>query len=156
MSKRLVQVTLALVSAVLMSSCTPGNNTGGATAVGAATGGLVASQFFHGSGSAAGVIAGTILGGMIGNNVGQYMDRQDRINMQNAIVQTPVGQQASWTNSKDVTYQVRPIKNYYAHTKTHKRAYCREYQTKITVNGKVQSAYGKACRQPDGSWKIQS
>ena len=26
----------------------------------------------------------------------------------------------------------------------------------ITVGGEVQQGYGTACRQPDGTWKIQS
>ncbi len=31
---------------------------------------------------------------------------------------------------------------------------CREYQTTVTVSGKRENAYGTACRQADGSWKI--
>ena len=34
--------------------------------------------------------------------------------------------------------------------------YCREYQTTVTVGGEEQKAYGTACRQPDGQWKIMS
>lgn len=30
----------------------------------------------------------------------------------------------------------------------------REFTQQITVNGKTEDAYGTACRQPDGSWKI--
>ena len=33
-------------------------------------------------------------------------------------------------------------------------AYCREYQQEIVVGGRVQQGYGRACRQPDGSWKV--
>lgn len=33
-------------------------------------------------------------------------------------------------------------------------AYCREYIQTITVGNKTKEAYGKACFQPDGSWKI--
>jgi len=33
-------------------------------------------------------------------------------------------------------------------------AYCREYQQEIVVGGRVERGYGKACRQPDGSWKV--
>lgn len=33
---------------------------------------------------------------------------------------------------------------------------CREYTTTVIVGGQEQSAYGTACRQPDGSWKISS
>jgi len=32
---------------------------------------------------------------------------------------------------------------------------CREYQTTIMIGGKREKAYGKACRQPDGTWKEQ-
>lgn len=33
---------------------------------------------------------------------------------------------------------------------------CREFQQKILIDGKEQSAYGTACRQPDGSWRVVS
>lgn len=35
-------------------------------------------------------------------------------------------------------------------------AYCREYRSITTVDSKPVASYGKACRQPDGSWKIVS
>jgi surface antigen len=31
---------------------------------------------------------------------------------------------------------------------------CLEYQTEVTVGGQVRKAYGNACRQPDGQWKL--
>lgn len=31
---------------------------------------------------------------------------------------------------------------------------CREYQHSITVGGETEEAYGTACLQPDGSWKV--
>lgn len=34
--------------------------------------------------------------------------------------------------------------------------YCREYTTEIMINGEAQEAYGQACRQEDGSWKIMT
>ncbi|RJG50457.1 RT0821/Lpp0805 family surface protein [Motilimonas pumila] len=33
---------------------------------------------------------------------------------------------------------------------------CREFQQSITVGGKTEKAYGTACLQPDGAWKIVS
>lgn len=30
---------------------------------------------------------------------------------------------------------------------------CREYQQTVTIDGKPQKAYGRACRQADGTWK---
>lgn len=32
--------------------------------------------------------------------------------------------------------------------------YCREYQKSIHVGGRIESGYGTACMQPDGSWMI--
>ncbi len=34
--------------------------------------------------------------------------------------------------------------------------YCREYTKSIRVGGRLESGYGQACRQPDGSWLIVS
>lgn len=34
--------------------------------------------------------------------------------------------------------------------------YCREFQQTLIVGGKTESAYGTACRQPDGSWQLIS
>ncbi|PWC39013.1 hypothetical protein [Azospirillum sp. TSO35-2] len=31
---------------------------------------------------------------------------------------------------------------------------CREYQSRATVGGRMQSVYGTACLQPDGTWRI--
>ena len=33
---------------------------------------------------------------------------------------------------------------------------CREYQQQVTVGGKAEQAYGTACLQEDGAWKIVS
>lgn len=155
--KKWVLAGMLAVMAVDMAGCTPGNNVPGATAAGALAGGLIGNQIFSGKNAFAGVLAGALVGGIVGNQIGQYMDRQDKINMQSAIINTPVNQEASWTsdkagpNGQPVTYTVRPVKSYHTN-----HGYCREYQTVVTVGGEAKKAYGKACRKPDGSWKIQS
>jgi hypothetical protein len=32
---------------------------------------------------------------------------------------------------------------------------CREFQQSIMVNGQAEEAFGTACRQPDGTWRLQ-
>jgi hypothetical protein len=32
--------------------------------------------------------------------------------------------------------------------------YCREYQSGVTVAGRVQPSYGTACLMPDGAWRV--
>ncbi len=146
---------LALAGGVILgtstlSGCEPGNNTAGATVTGAAAGGLLGAALFRGNSAWIGVAGGAILGGMLGNRVGQYMDRQDEANMRHAVTSLPVGEEARWTNAKNVTYVVRPVRVYRAH-----KRYCREYTTRVNIGGRWQSAHGTACRMPDGSWKIK-
>jgi surface antigen len=47
---------------------------------------------------------------------------------------------------------VTPTKTYQAPG----AGYCREYQATVEIEGKQEKASGKACRQPDGTWKIAS
>ena len=58
-----------------------------------------------------------------------------------------------WNNQQQgAQYQVQPLRT----AETDNGLYCREYQAKATVGGKVSSTYGTACRQPDGSWKLMN
>ena len=148
--KKLMTCAAISLLAIGLTACEPGHNVPGSTAAGAIAGGLAGGLLFHGSGQWAGIVGGALLGGIVGNQIGQSMDRRDRQNMQSAIVRTPVGQEATWTNSKtDTTYVVRPVKQYHSHGR-----YCREFQTRIKVAGRWRNGYGTACRQPDGTWKI--
>lgn len=41
-----------------------------------------------------------------------------------------------------------------AHAQTSGEAYCREYQRTITIDGRPERAFGTACREPDGNWRV--
>ena len=151
MMKKMATMGAIGVLAVGLTGCTPGNNIPGSTIAGTAAGGLLGAALFHGSGAWIGVLGGALVGGIIGNFVGKRMDAADRARMANAVVTTPVGEEATWTNSKDVTYTVRPVRQYHRRDR-----YCREYQTTVRIGGRVRHAYGTACRQPDGQWKVVS
>lgn len=134
----------------LVAGCAPGQNEAGATVAGAAAGGLLGAAAFHGQNAWLGVVGSAVAGGIIGNQIGQYMDRQDLANMNSALTRVREGDQASWTNRRTkATYTVTPVKSYRSQGR-----YCREYQTTINVGGKNQQAYGRACRMPDGQWRI--
>jgi surface antigen len=151
--KKWFSLAVMALSALVLSSCTqnPSKQNIG-TVAGGIAGGILGATVFHGDGQVAGVIGGTLLGGLLGNAIGKSMDRQDQLNMQQAIINTPVDDQASWTNERrHATYTVTPLRNYH-----HKGRYCREYETTVTIGGEKRKAYGKACRQPDGSWNIKS
>ena len=96
-----------------------------------------------------------LLGGLAGGAVGNALDQADREQayraQQSSLETAKTGQTVAWTNpdsGHSGTYT--PERTY----QTAEGQYCREFQQTVTVGGKTESAYGTACRQPDGSWKI--
>jgi surface antigen len=149
--KKIVTIGATIVMTAGLVGCTPGNNIPGATIAGTAAGGLLGAALFEGSGAWIGILGGALIGGVIGNFVGKKMDENDRERMAHAIIVTPVGEEVTWTNSHEVTYIVRPIHVYHHH-----HHYCREYQTTVIIGGQQKKAFGRACRMPDGQWKMVS
>jgi surface antigen len=124
---------------------------------GAALGGLVGAQIGGGSGRAIATAVGIMGGAMIGRGIGQQLDRADRARhvrtFHAALEHNRSGSIKRWQNPNNRTQgYVVPQRTY----QTSSGRYCREYQTSISVGGRTQNGYGTACRQPDGSWKIQS
>jgi surface antigen len=109
---------------------------------GGAIGALVGSQIGSGSGRAVAITAGALAGALIGGQIGRSMDRQDQQYVYQAL---DTNRSTSWVNPN--------TGNQYTVTPTSTSGYCREYQTTAVIGGKTQNMYGKACRQPDGSWK---
>jgi surface antigen len=117
---------------------------------GGALGALVGSQLGHGSGRVVATAAGAVVGALIGGSIGAQMDREDQMQVYNTLETTRTHQPHTWVNpDSGHQYTVTPTRTYQNHGK-----YCREYSTQVTINGKLQSAYGRACRQPDGSWQV--
>jgi surface antigen len=144
-----------LAGSLLLTACQTDNWGGGETVGtlgGAAAGGLAGSALFHGS--AAGTLGGVLLGGFLGNQLGGMVDDEDRRREQAAeqrAYTAPVGQQITWNNPQNGNSgTIVPVRDGYAGN----GAYCREFQQTIIVGGQQQQGYGKACQQPDGSWKI--
>jgi len=123
--------------------------------LGAATaGGLIAAAFHGGT---AGIIGGALAGGLIGGAIGDRMDAADRREAaqtaQRALESAPSGKAVAWQNpDSGHSGTITPKRTY----QTKSGQYCREYQQTVTISGKQHQAYGTACREPDGSWKIES
>lgn len=149
MKKLFTMITLVLCS-MAMISCANMSNQDAGTITGGIAGGLLGSTIGRGDGQLLAIAAGTLAGAYIGGSVGKNMDDNDRARMNSALDNNSVGQPAYWRNANTGTaYQVTPTRN----MTYHGNRYCREYRTTATINGKQQQVFGKACRQPDGSWK---
>jgi len=148
---------LFVAVALALAGCAErvGTKEGAGTLVGAGTGALIGSQIGHGKGSLVAVAIGTLAGAIMGREVGKSLDRADRLAMQNsahhALEKNRTNQAATWVNP-DTGHSgtITPVKTY----KTPEGRYCREYRQTVKIGDEEQKAYGTACRQPDGSWKI--
>jgi len=123
--------------------CTNNYNPLGAL-LGGAAGGVLGHQIGRGHGKTAATIGGVLLGGAIGSGVQQQRCTEE------VFQQAPIGVPVGWQSAQNGDYyQVTPTRDY----RTQGR-YCREYQARATVGGRVQDTYGTACMQPDGSWEV--
>jgi surface antigen len=131
------------------------NKTTGGALIGAGAGGLIGSKFGHGEGKGVATVLGVLAGGLIGSQVGASLDRADQVALhqttQTALETAQPGQTLPWRNPDTGNYGTVVPQGVY---QTADGAYCREFQQNIVVGGHEQQGYGRACRQPDGSWKI--
>lgn len=152
--KVLVPVLLAV--SILMAGCQgQGPKQSGGTLIGAAAGGLLGSKFGSGKGKLLGTAIGVLAGAWMGGEIGKSLDAADRAAMrktsQTAMEKSKTGSTTRWANPDSGNQgSITPTKTYQMAS----GEYCREYQQTVTVGGRTQEAYGTACRQPDGSWRI--
>lgn len=132
----------------------PKQTVGGLT--GAALGGLLGSQFGGrgGSDKLALTAVGVLVGGLIGSEIGRSMDEVDRMKANQAITRAktaPLGETITWNNpNNDHRGSITPTRD----GTSQSGDYCREFYQTVSIGGKTEDAYGIACRQPDGTWRI--
>ncbi len=155
MHLRLLAVGFFAVS--LIAGCA---ETGPKQQAGAAAGAVTGAALGWGLGKGhrdqtAAVVLGTFLGGILGQQIGKQLDAADRVMAHNsvgyALERNPTGISANWRNPDSGNYGYTvPVSTY----ESAAGAPCREYSTTVIVGGQKESAYGTACRQPDGTWKV--
>lgn len=153
---RIAVAALIAASTLSLGACSQyGQKETGGTLIGAGLGGLLGSQFGHGTGKLVATGLGVAAGGLLGNHIGRSLDRADQAYLYQASERAqsaPIGETITWNNPQSGNYgSVTPTREGYQPSTG---AFCREYQQEIVVGGKRQQGYGQACRQPDGSWKV--
>ena len=132
-----------------------GNKELGGTLIGAALGGLAGSQLGAGTGQLVALGAGTLLGALLGSEIGKSLDKADRLHAAQTTHQTlehtPNGQTRQWQSPVSGNAgSVTPLNTII----TASGQPCREFQQTVTIGGEIEMAYGTACRQADGAWRI--
>ena len=167
--KSISQITIATACVSLLAACTApdgrpnagvlqggnANKTEIGTVLGGVAGGILGNQIGGGSGRTVATIAGTLLGAGLGHSIGGSLDKTDMLyydrTSQGALERGQPGQAFPWKNPETgASGTVTPGTYYQADS----GRYCREFTQNITVGGQTERAFGTACRQPDGSWRI--
>lgn len=154
--KALSKWLLVFFTAVSLQACQGGmNKQGGGTLIGGVAGGLLGSQFGKGEGQLLATGVGALAGALVGGQVGKSLDDYDRQMLERSSRQalefSPSGSRVEWKNPDSGNQgSVTPTRTF----KSDSGMYCREYVQEIIIGGEKKKAYGKACRQPDGNWKI--
>ncbi len=152
-------VATALLISTLTAGCASGSyserQTVGAI-TGGALGGLLGAQFGGKRGNDRLITTGVgvFIGSLIGSEIGRSMDEVDRMKANEAINRAhtaPISERITWNNpQKNHSGSVTPVRDGYSES----GGYCREFHQTVSIGGKREEAYGVACRQPDGSWRI--
>ncbi len=108
-------------------------------------------------GNPAAIVISALAGGLLGGAIGHHLDNKDKqlaaATAAQAFEGNHTGQTSTWKNpDSGNSGSITPTKTYQAAS----GQYCREYRQDIIVGDEKHQAYGTACREPDGSWKIQS
>ncbi|MBT4018642.1 MAG: glycine zipper 2TM domain-containing protein [Alphaproteobacteria bacterium] len=153
--KKLAVVFVSIAALTLAGCEGAGEKEKLGTILGAAAGAIAGSQLGSGKGRTTAIAVGTLLGSLAGSSVGKSLDKLDLLELQRtqqgSLENNPSGQVSTWNNpdsGNSGTITPQPARQ------TAQGVYCREYQQTITVGGRTEEAYGEACRQTDGTWKI--
>ena len=151
------RIVIALAASISLAACATdtGQKEGSGTLIGAGLGGLAGSQIGSGSGKLAAVGVGVLLGGLLGRSIGKSLDRADQAHAaeaaQYSLEHERTGTATSWSNpDSGHSGSFTPTRTY----ETAQGQPCREYTTTVYIEGRTETAYGTACREVDGSWRL--
>ncbi|MFN5351442.1 MAG: RT0821/Lpp0805 family surface protein [Alphaproteobacteria bacterium] len=161
------KILVLSISTITLFSCATydnqGNSKGGinkqqvGALSGAALGAVAGSNVGKGKGNIVAIAGGTVIGALLGSEVGKSLDNADRAyysqTTQTSLETAPDGKASTWVNpnsgnSGDIT----PTRTF----QDPKGSYCREFTQTISVGGKQEQAVGSACRDAQGTWRVQN
>ncbi|MHA1568507.1 MAG: RT0821/Lpp0805 family surface protein [Alphaproteobacteria bacterium] len=125
------------------------------TVLGGVGGAVLGSTIGKGGGKLVAVAAGTMLGALLGSEIGRSLDKADQAHAnrtaQQSLESAPTGKPSRWVNpDSGHSGSVTPTRTF----KSARGQNCREFEQTVTIDGRTEVAYGTACRQADGTWKI--
>jgi len=150
-------VGVLMIGLVACESNQYGQKQTGGAVLGGVAGGLLGSQVGGGKGKLAATAAGAVLGVFLGSSIGKSLDKADRLyatqTAHTALESNPSGRTSRWSNpDSGHSGTITPTRTVEVYNGTP----CRDYETTVTIDGRTETAVGRACRQSDGTWKISN
>ena len=144
---------VALTASLTLTGCATNQGTQeqAGMVIGGILGGVLGNQIGDGSGRTAAIIAGTLIGASIGGALGESMDASDREHVSESLETVRTGVPSRWRNPDTGNeFTVVPTKTFETSSGP-----CREYTIDAVIDGRDEKVNGTACRQPEGSWRVQ-
>lgn len=143
----------SLLAAIVLTGCENPKQAVG-TLGGGALGGWAGSGIGKGRGRVVATAVGAVAGALLGGEIGRHLDSQDKkiadLNASRTLENAKSGTVSTWKNpDSGHSGTFKPTRTY-----ERQGRYCREFVQSVRIGGKVEEAYGTACRQPDGSWEM--
>ena len=152
MNGKFMLTTVITVALILPGCAAQGPREESGMVIGGMLGGLLGAHAGNRHHRVMAIIAGSMIGASIGGSIGHSMDDTDRLRAAQTLETVRTGVSTTWRNPDSRTeYQFTPTRTY-----TTAQGPCREYTMEALIGGKREHVYGTACRQADGSWKIQN
>jgi surface antigen len=124
---------------------------------GAVVGGILGNALGHGGNRAGATIAGVVVGGAVGAALTSHLSCEDRGYAYKTYVNGFNAGRANasyeWRNPSTGNYGEFRVRDYYRDPDGFR---CANYTQRIYIEGRPETATGRACQQPDGSWAIVS
>ncbi|MCW2247147.1 surface antigen [Azospirillum fermentarium] len=144
-------LALALATVMLSGCFTSGSSGGSSSAPG---GPVIDARMGAGTEKLNASGVGTLLGAFVGRDIADSLDKEDQQAASKAMTRAyaaHLGEVTQWSNPKSGNSgTITTTREGYNTANT----YCREFRQTVTVKGKTELAYGTACKQADGGWKI--
>lgn len=142
-------IVCLLFALLFVSSCTHQlNRAQSGAGMGAAGGAIIGQAIGHNTeATLIGVLVGTMIGYMMGNE----MDKYDREQLNHTYERGVSGQTSTWQNPDTGNiYSVTPEP-----ATTGLSGPCRKAEIEAIIDGKKETTYTTACREPNGQWVLQ-
>lgn len=153
-----MSMVAALALPLTLGACAEDPNRQG-EAIGEVAGSIIGvmlgSKMGGGKGNTMATAAGAVIGMYMGRALGRKLDEADQQMAEAAqqeALEAPIEETITWSNPDNGNSgTITPVRD----GKSDRTGeYCREFETTITVDGQLERAYGTACQQDDGSWRI--